>query len=141
MRSKNAVGNGGRIVRRSCPSVVADHCSLEIDIRSPREETFAEAEAEATRIAESHTVPPGFPYKKPVQSLEGFLFPATYDFNEDTTTKQLVDKQLVAFMRASKAKTVRISRPVMGTDETTTATIYDELMPMFSDTGKFEPTK
>jgi len=27
----------------------------------------------------------------------------------------------------------------MGTDEPTTAVIYDELMPMFSDTGKFEP--
>jgi hypothetical protein len=27
----------------------------------------------------------------------------------------------------------------MGTDEATTAGIYDELMPMFSDTGKFDP--
>jgi UPF0755 protein len=33
-------------------------------------------------------------------SLEGFLFPATYDFNEDTTSAQLVDDQLAAFERA-----------------------------------------
>jgi peptidoglycan lytic transglycosylase G len=32
--------------------------------------------------------------------LEGFLFPATYDFNEDTTSRQLVDMQLEAFGRA-----------------------------------------
>jgi NitT/TauT family transport system substrate-binding protein len=47
--------------------------------------------------------------------------------------------ETIAFMRANKAETVRISKDVMGTDEATTATIYDELMPMFSDTGKFEP--
>jgi UPF0755 protein len=52
------------------------------------------------RLGKAHTPPPGFPYKKSIPSLEGFLFPATYDFTEDTTTKQLVDKQLVAFMRA-----------------------------------------
>jgi UPF0755 protein len=32
--------------------------------------------------------------------LEGFLFPATYEFNEDTTSPQLVDDQLAAFERA-----------------------------------------
>jgi UPF0755 protein len=31
--------------------------------------------------------------------LEGFLFPATYEFLPKTTTKQLVDKQLAAFRR------------------------------------------
>jgi UPF0755 protein len=31
--------------------------------------------------------------------LEGFLFPATYDFLAATTSKQLVNKQLVAFQR------------------------------------------
>jgi len=34
------------------------------------------------------------------RSLEGFLFPATYEFLPRTTTKQLVNKQLVAFNRA-----------------------------------------
>jgi UPF0755 protein len=52
------------------------------------------------RITDAKKPPPGFPYKKEVPSLEGFLFPATYDFTEDTSTKQLVDKQLIAFMRA-----------------------------------------
>ena len=33
-------------------------------------------------------------------NLEGFLFPATYEFNEDTTSAQLVDDQLAAFDRA-----------------------------------------
>jgi UPF0755 protein len=52
------------------------------------------------RLAQAKNPPPRFPYKKKVADLEGFLFPATYDFNEDTTTKQLIDKQEVAFMRA-----------------------------------------
>ncbi len=45
----------------------------------------------------------------------------------------------IAFMRAHKADTVRIAKDVMGTDEATTTAIYDELMPMFSNTGKFDP--
>jgi UPF0755 protein len=44
--------------------------------------------------------PREFPFKGNVETLEGFLFPATYDFFEDTTTKELIDKQLDAFMRA-----------------------------------------
>jgi UPF0755 protein len=52
------------------------------------------------RLGQAKTPPPGFPYKKKVADLEGFLFPATYDFTEDTTSKQLIDKQQVAFMRA-----------------------------------------
>jgi uncharacterized YceG family protein len=56
---------------------------------------------EYLRVADAKTTPPaGFQYGKKVPSLEGFLFPATYDFTEDTTTKQLIQKQLVAFMRA-----------------------------------------
>jgi NitT/TauT family transport system substrate-binding protein len=45
----------------------------------------------------------------------------------------------IAFMRANRAATVAIAKDVMQTDEPTTAAIYDELMPMFSDTGHFEP--
>jgi ABC-type nitrate/sulfonate/bicarbonate transport system substrate-binding protein len=45
----------------------------------------------------------------------------------------------IAFMRGNKAETVRIAREVMGTDQVTTAQIYDELMPMFSGTGRFDP--
>ena len=46
--------------------------------------------------------------------------------------------ETIAFMRANKSETVRIAAPVMGTDEPTTASIYDELMPMFSSTGRFD---
>jgi UPF0755 protein len=53
-----------------------------------------------SRLAESLQPPGEFPYKKKVPTLEGFLFPATYDFFEDTSTKELIDKQLDAFMRA-----------------------------------------
>ncbi|HTO60902.1 MAG TPA: ABC transporter substrate-binding protein [Bradyrhizobium sp.] len=47
--------------------------------------------------------------------------------------------ETIAYMRAHKAETVKIAMPVMGTDEKLTAAIYDELMPMFSDDGKFDP--
>jgi len=46
--------------------------------------------------------------------------------------------ETIALMRADKAKTVAIAGEVMGTDAATTAGIYDELMPMFSDTGRFD---
>ena len=42
-------------------------------------------------------------------------------------------------MRANKAKSVAIAMTVMGTDETTTSGIYDELMPMFTNDGHFDP--
>jgi NitT/TauT family transport system substrate-binding protein len=45
----------------------------------------------------------------------------------------------VAYMRAHKAKSVEIAMQVMGTDEKTTSGIYDELMPMFTDDGHFDP--
>ena len=47
--------------------------------------------------------------------------------------------ETIAFMRANKAKTVAIAMTVMGTDEATTSGIYDELMPMFTDDGHFDP--
>jgi UPF0755 protein len=52
------------------------------------------------RAADAHKVPEGFEYKERVEHLEGFLFPATYEFTEDTTSEELVDQQLDAFMRA-----------------------------------------
>ena len=45
----------------------------------------------------------------------------------------------VAYMRSHKAETVRIAETVMHTDEQTTGGIYDELMPMFTDDGHFDP--
>lgn len=47
--------------------------------------------------------------------------------------------ETIAFMRQNKAKSVAIAQTVMGTDEKTTAGIYDELMPMFLDNGRFDP--
>jgi NitT/TauT family transport system substrate-binding protein len=47
--------------------------------------------------------------------------------------------ETIAFMRANKAKSVAIAMTVMGTDETTTSGIYDELMPMFTNEGRFDP--
>jgi NitT/TauT family transport system substrate-binding protein len=46
--------------------------------------------------------------------------------------------ETIAFMRANKAKSVAIAQTVMGTDQETTAAIYDELMPMFLDDGRFD---
>lgn len=45
--------------------------------------------------------------------------------------------ETIAFMRKNKAETVKIAAQVMGTDEDVTGRTYDELMPMFSDDGKF----
>jgi len=42
--------------------------------------------------------------------LEGFLFPATYDFLRGTTSKQLVAAQLTAFRRAWKGVDLRYAR-------------------------------
>jgi ABC-type nitrate/sulfonate/bicarbonate transport system substrate-binding protein len=47
--------------------------------------------------------------------------------------------ETIALMRKDKAKSVEIASQVMGTDAPTAAAIYDELMPMFSDTGRFDP--
>jgi ABC-type nitrate/sulfonate/bicarbonate transport system substrate-binding protein len=47
--------------------------------------------------------------------------------------------ETIAFMRKDKAKSVEIAAQIMGTDAATAASIYDELMPMFSDTGRFDP--
>jgi uncharacterized YceG family protein len=45
-------------------------------------------------------LPSEFGAGKKRSSLEGFLFPATYEFTEATTSRQLVDKQLAAFEKA-----------------------------------------
>ena len=45
--------------------------------------------------------------------------------------------ETIAFMRSNKAETLKIAKEIMETDDQTTAGIYDELMPMFSDDGRF----
>jgi ABC-type nitrate/sulfonate/bicarbonate transport system substrate-binding protein len=47
--------------------------------------------------------------------------------------------ETIAFMRKNKAKSVAVAMQVTGTDEKTTSGIYDELMPMFTDDGHFDP--
>ncbi|MFL6797920.1 MAG: ABC transporter substrate-binding protein [Xanthobacteraceae bacterium] len=47
--------------------------------------------------------------------------------------------ETITFMRTHKPETLSIAKGVMGTDEATTDSIYTELMPMFSDTGRFDP--
>jgi uncharacterized YceG family protein len=63
------------------------------------------------KIGEAKSLPPeGFEFKQRVPSLEGFLFPATYDFDQDTTTRQLIDKQFDAFIRAWSQLDLRYSK-------------------------------
>jgi ABC-type nitrate/sulfonate/bicarbonate transport system substrate-binding protein len=47
--------------------------------------------------------------------------------------------ETIAFMRADKATTVDIAKDIIGVDPAITARTYDELMPMFSADGKFDP--
>jgi NitT/TauT family transport system substrate-binding protein len=47
--------------------------------------------------------------------------------------------ETIAFMRADKARTVEIAKDIIGVDAAITARTYDELMPMFSNDGKFNP--
>jgi UPF0755 protein len=54
-------------------------------------------------------LPPGFK-NSDAPHLEGFLFPATYEFNEDTTSAQLVDDQLAAFERAWRQIDMKFAR-------------------------------
>jgi uncharacterized YceG family protein len=64
-----------------------------------------------SRVADSTSRPPqGFEYKKRVPSLEGFLFPATYEFTEDTTSRELIAEQEDAFMRAWSQLDLRYSQ-------------------------------
>jgi NitT/TauT family transport system substrate-binding protein len=46
--------------------------------------------------------------------------------------------ETIAFMRSHKADTVKVAREVMEKDEDISGRVYDELMPMFSDTGRFD---
>jgi ABC-type nitrate/sulfonate/bicarbonate transport system substrate-binding protein len=45
--------------------------------------------------------------------------------------------ETIAYMRTHKAETVKIAQTVMQKDADVTARTYDELMPMFSDSGRF----
>jgi UPF0755 protein len=57
------------------------------------------AEAAYVKLTERSALPGQFAGDDKARQLEGFLFPATYEFLPRTTTKQLVNKQLTAFRR------------------------------------------
>ena len=54
--------------------------------------------------------PPGFRRNAGSRSLEGFLFPATYDFTQTTTARELVADQLAAFQKAFATVNLRYAR-------------------------------
>ena len=47
--------------------------------------------------------------------------------------------ETIAFMKQNKAKTVKISSRVMGVSPAIAGKVYDELMPAFNPTGRFNP--
>ncbi|HEY6603336.1 MAG TPA: hypothetical protein VI009_16175, partial [Xanthobacteraceae bacterium] len=47
--------------------------------------------------------------------------------------------ETIAFMRKNKAETVAIASDVTHKGAEISARVYDELMPMFSDDGRFNP--
>ena len=58
----------------------------------------------------SSRVPPSFRAAGKPPNLEGFLFPATYEFTGKTTTRQLVNKQLGAFQKNWSRINLRYAR-------------------------------
>jgi len=46
--------------------------------------------------------------------------------------------ETIDFMRKNRAEAVKIAMQVMDKDEDISSRVYDELMPMFSDTGRFD---
>jgi peptidoglycan lytic transglycosylase G len=63
-----------------------------------------------TLTAGSSKVPRGFRTEGRPPNLEGFLFPATYEFTKRTTTRQLVNAQLAAFRRNWASVNMRYAR-------------------------------
>ncbi|MGE5689205.1 MAG: endolytic transglycosylase MltG [Pseudomonadota bacterium] len=61
-------------------------------------------------LTERSRLPAQFAGDTTPRTLEGFLFPATYDFTAKTTTRQLVEKQLAAFRKAWKQVDMRYAR-------------------------------
>ena len=68
--------------------------------REERDSTTALRANRYLKLTSRHPLPGRLAGDGRPRQLEGFLFPATYDFLPETTTKQLVDRQLEAFERA-----------------------------------------
>jgi glutamate carboxypeptidase len=69
--------NVGVVQGGTRPNVVAERCTIHVDVRSPIEETLAAAEAEVERIANAHVVPDvtanvtGGKWHRPMEKGEG----------------------------------------------------------------------
>jgi UPF0755 protein len=61
-------------------------------------------------VTRRSALPGRFAGDRKARNLEGFLFPATYDFLARTTTQELVKKQLTAFDRAWKQVNMAYAR-------------------------------
>jgi glutamate carboxypeptidase len=76
-RWPGATVNVGVVSGGTRPNVVAERCSIHVDVRSPHEETLALAEAEVERIANENTVPDvtvsvtGGKWHRPMEKREG----------------------------------------------------------------------
>ena len=56
-RWPGVTANVGVVRGGTRPNVVAEHCEIELDVRSPHEDSFEQASEAVRRIAETHTVP------------------------------------------------------------------------------------
>jgi UPF0755 protein len=82
--------------RREMAARVAAVKRIAADKRKKRTRISASA---YLKLTERSALPGQFAEDGKARNLEGFLFPATYEFLPKTTTKQLVNKQLAAFRR------------------------------------------
>ena len=68
------------------------------------------SERKYRKLTRNSTLPGRYAGDSKSRTLEGFLFPATYEFLRATTTEQLVSDQLVAFRAAWKKLDLRYAR-------------------------------
>ena len=76
--------------------------------RRKRGKPVALSSAQYARATRTLTVPCFAPHRR--TKVEGFLFPATYDFLAKTTSKQLVQQQVAAFCRNWQQVDLRYAR-------------------------------
>jgi uncharacterized YceG family protein len=88
---------------------MADRVVAVADIARRKRNANVRINRTAYRAASARGVVPCFG-RKPQRNLEGFLFPATYEFLRDTTSRQLVADQIVAFCRNWRKVDLRYAR-------------------------------
>jgi uncharacterized YceG family protein len=88
---------------------MADRVVAVADIARRKRNANVRLNRTAYRAASARAVVPCFG-RKPKTKLEGFLFPATYEFLKDTTSRQLVADQIEAFCRIWRKVDLRYAR-------------------------------